>query len=248
MAELFQPGYDFDLAVSAGLISNVSHFSFYGRSLELVTDTLTDVGPLGVDIIPLPDIAGESLEVVSDDPADIGMDINLTLLGPYATSLDPVVVTLNGTTAVPIPGSIARVNHGYNASSTPFAGTVSIQGAGGGTVYAVMLATHQQINQCMHTVPADQLWAIGYTVATMSKGGPQEGSVEFRFNLKHSTFNRWRMVFGFGVQRGGDSAVEWVNKYPDQIPGGVDFKITARASYDGAIASAFCSARQYKNG
>lgn len=245
MVDIFQPGYDVDLAVSAGLISKVSHFAFFGRSLELLTDVLTDISPLGVAEIPLPAIAGESLEIVSDDIADVGMEVNLGLLGPYAEYIAPFSVALNGTTPVLIPGVYSRINSAYNASSTPFAGNVSIRQAGAGTVFGILLATHQQLNQCMHTVPAGKRWAIGYTVGTMSKGGPQEGSVEFRFNLKHSFFTRWRMVFGFGVQRGGDSAVEFNNRYPEQIPGGVDFKVVARASVDGAIASAFCSARQY---
>lgn len=118
-----------------------------------------------------------SLEAVSsganatqDSPTGTGMGaISLTLLNTsYVASI--VTVTLNGTTAVPIPGSWYRVNGGITTtkgSGAPVtratnAGDILIRDAGGGTVRAIMPAGKGILRQAVFTTEA------GYTLQVLS--------------------------------------------------------------------------------
>lgn len=245
MTWLFEPSHDFGLAVGEGLIENMKQYGFFGRSQTLVADTLTDLSALSVNTIPLPSNSGESLEIVSDDITDIGQTIRIRALGPDATESDPVDVTLNGTTAVSIPGSISRINAAFNSGLTAFAGNVSIQQAGAGTVFGIMPASHQQLNNCLFTIPAGYRWYPCYVIAGMNKGGAQEASVEFRLTIKYFASAAWRMPFSFGVQRGGDSQVEFRNQYAETLTGPADVKFVARADADGPIAGCYASGPYY---
>lgn len=233
---------DFKLLVAKGEISKVSHFYMFAKSPALTADTETDLNYLSA-VTPFPAYAGESLEIVSDDVADIGMTIRIWALGPDCTWLDPFDVTLNGTTPVPLPGSLSRVNRVYNAGLTPFAGDLSVQQAGAGTVFGIALAENQQMNQGNYTIQSGVVFYFGTVIGTLVRSSPVEAIGELKLYSKIASGSAWRMVFSFGMQGAGDSIAEFQNHYPDVNTGPVDFKYTATSDTTGTIVSVYTNGR-----
>lgn len=239
----FDAGDAFDIAVGLGLIEGVNQFSTQGFSLELAADIDTDIGlipgivPVGGEAeIPFPDNAGEAMEVVSDDPTDTG-NIEITALGPNGSFLEPIILQLNGITAVPIPGLISRINFGRNLHPAGFNGTINIQGVGGGTIFSNMLETYQSTMQVRYTVPAGKKGLLKTAVGSMRKQGGTDVAVSMLIHVKPFTFDKWYHPFGFGLQRSGATTIKLENAYPDAIIGPFDIGMSANAGAVGIEAA-----------
>lgn len=235
---IFQISDDFPMAVALGLVKNVSAFKVFGVAESLETDIEKDLTNLPVNEIPLPANAGEALEIVSDNIGDTST-ILIRALGPDAEELDPPLfqVVLNGTTPVPIPGLISRINGAGCISDVGFDGTVDIRQAGAGTVFARIEETNQQLNQGLYTIPAGHKWALATLIGTMQKSGGTDTDVVPNVLFKAITQQKWRRAFGFGLQRSGDTSVEFNNKYPESGTGPTDVKISATSSSAGAAVA-----------
>lgn len=241
MGEHFDGDIDPEIAIGLGIIDGVTNWNMFGAFTNLQQDVERDLTWLPVNTIPLPALTGESLEIVSTDPADIGTEIEINALGPGAEYLAPFTVQLNGTTPVPLPDLISRINQADSVDDDGFAGTVNVQGAGGGTVFATLRPEDQQMNQALFTVPAGSKWSVAVLIATMLRSQGTENEVRVSLLFKPCTATKWRRPFSFGAQRSGDSAVDLHNRYPTIASGPVDIKLTAVASVNGTAIAGWCS-------
>jgi hypothetical protein len=235
----FDAKHAFDIAVGLELIEGVNQFSSAGFSNVLDIDVETDIhllpGP-GTQI-PLPNNSGETIEVVSDDPTDTG-PVQIFVLGPDGVFIDPITVSLNGITPVALPGLISRINFARNMHPPGFNGTISIQGSGGGTIFANMLEQFQNTEQSMYTVPANKKGLLKTAVGSMRKQGGVETAVAMLIHVKPFDFDKFYHPFGFGIQRSGTTTVELFNEYPEAINGPFDISVSATATATGPEVSA----------
>tara|TARA_R110000744_G_scaffold191598_1_gene310730 strand:+ start:1241 stop:1987 length:747 start_codon:yes stop_codon:yes gene_type:complete len=241
----FQIQNDFPAAAGLGLVSGVSTYSLFGVVSNLQADVDKDLTKLAVNVIPLPDNAGEALEIVSDDVGDTAM-MEVTALGPDAEYLEPFIVVLNGTTPVPLPGLISRINNLDSVGPDGFDGTVNIQQLGGGTVFITADPADQQSVQALYTVPAGRRWMVGNLIGTMQKSGGADTDAVINVLFKGFTQTKFRRPFGFGLQRSGDTSVEFDNKYPAVALGPVDIKLRAVSSATGANVAGWLSGLTFK--
>lgn len=242
MGEHFSADIDAEIAIGLGTVDGVSNWFMFGAFNNFQQDVERDLTWLPVtSSIPLPAIAGESLEIVSSDAADVGTVIEIDALGPDAVELETFTVELNGTTPVALPGSISRINQADSVDPDGFAGTVTIRGAGGGTAYALMRPEDQQMNQALYTVPTGKKWNVALLIATIqrSQGSDNDARVSVRFKGVNQT--RWRRPFTFGAQRSGNSSVDLHNRYPTMANGPVDIKLSAVSSVNGTSVSGWAS-------
>lgn len=230
---------DVPTAIGLGLIKEVKPYDVFGARSGIVQDVEVDLSRLAADTIPLPSNAGQQLEIVSTDPADNQL-IEFELLGPGAVVIPRFRVNLNGTTPVLLPEPlVSRLNEIENADTTPFAGTVNIQAQGGGTIFGTMRPEDQQMNQAMFTVPAGKKWLVKKLIGTLQRSTGTENDVTLSILFKRFDRTAWRRPFSFGLQRSGDSGVEFENSYPNVTDGPVDIKMTARSTVAGVTASAW---------
>ncbi len=243
----FKPEMDFPVAAALGLVSGVDNYSTFGVASNLAASTPKDLTKLPVTEIPLPANAGEALEIVSDNIGDTAF-IEVSALGPNAEYLEPFTVQLNGTTPVPLPGLISRINGADSVDPVGFDGNVNIQQAGAGTVFATLDPADQQLNQALYTVPAGRNWVVGNLIGTMQKSGGSDTDVVINVLFKAFAQAKYRRAFGFGLQRSGDTSVEFNNKYPSVPEGPVDIKLRAESSSAGASVAGWISGLTFENG
>lgn len=235
----FQILYDPALAIGAGLVNGVHQHNIFGAVVGLVADTEKDITSLPVVSIPLPANAGEALEIVSDDPADTAF-IQIGALGPDGAAMPLITVQLNGTTAVPL-GVLSRINSAASVDLAGFDGDLSIQQAGGGTVFALVLEANQQLNQGQRSVASGKTWAVGNLVGTMQKSLGADTDCVLIVKFKGFSQTKWRRAFGFGLQRSGSTSIEFNNKYPDMNDGPADIKVSAIATVTGTDVAVWMS-------
>jgi len=237
---LFKPEYLPQAAIGLGLVDGVENFSTYGAK-DLTADVQADLTQSTGNIIPFPASAGEALEIVSDDITDTAV-IKLVVLGPGGSRiLLPLEVTLNGTTPVSLPGSISRINHAWTDDDAGFAGNVVIQQAGAGTVFATLTADGQQLNQGRYTIPVNTRAMLGSLIGTMQKSSGGSSSVIITIAFKLITQAKFRRPFGFGLERNGDTSIEFNNRHPDFVYGPTDIKVEALGTTNNNTAAAFFS-------
>lgn len=113
--------------------------------------------------------AATSLEVASSSANDTAAGTGMRTIVVQALTTNYVVVTLtitlNGTTPVPFPQQIYRINRVINGTSGSLgvnAGDITIRDAGGGTVRDLMPAGYGVAKSSAYTVPA------GYTLLIAS--------------------------------------------------------------------------------
>ena len=180
-------GYDFvrdaGVGIVAGEVGTISYIRKFGCNEDIDTTTdpedVWDAG--GLYTFPT---SAAALEVVSTSTNDVnttgtgawkvymeGLD------GSYAVTSE--TVNLNGTTAVATSNSYLRVYRAYITemgidTSEANLGDISIQGSGGGTVYAQINTGFGQTEMAIYTVPAGKtaymtkVWASVFKSAATS--------------------------------------------------------------------------------
>jgi hypothetical protein len=71
----------------------------------------------------------------------------------------------------------------------------------------------------------------------MQKSGGQDTDALVNLRLKGSENLLWQKPFGFGLQRSGDTSIQFENGYPGTIEGPSDLKITLTSSNTGLSAA-----------
>lgn len=236
----FNNHLDPESAIGAGFIERTRHFTIYGTAKGLVQDIESDLSASPTPLA-IPAFAGESLEIVGDaGSVDVGQ-ITILALGPGATLIDPIQVTLNGTTPVALTGLISRINFAFASDDAGIATDVLIRPAGGGATFALVESLRQQTAQALYTVPAGSRWTIGNLVGTMEKSLGTDTDVLFSFLFKPSTAAQWFRPLEFGLQRDGATNIVLDNKHPIAVLGPTDIKLAATASATGADVAGFAS-------
>jgi len=199
--------FNMSLAVVLNLIAGIRPDFFFGHSPATAAQT-TDVWPRG-DIQPtylFPNDSGELLEIVSDNLADTQQ---IKVIGLDETGLDKVeLVTLNGTTAVPLTGLWTAVNSAVNNDSTVFLGQVDIRGDGSTTtnIFAVLLAIDQKTAQGVYKVPSNKVGIVTALLASINKTGGATVTSTFTI-IKRQPNKVFTTDFLVGLQREGVSLI-----------------------------------------
>lgn len=244
MTTSFEPIIAPHLSISGGEIKDVAHFAQFGYNADLSSGVEATVwnGPTPMYIFPSD--TGEVMEIVSDNAADVGMVIGAQALDQDWNEVT-VVVALNGTTPVAIPGTLARINRAINVGPTEFAGQVDIRAAGGGTVYAVMLADDQITTQVVFSVPAGYKALLRTALVTLNKSGGTSVSTIFKY-VRRNFGGVFATGARFGLQKGGSSSqsIEVENVAP--LDPCSDVMLTALADANNTDASARTPLLLYK--
>ena len=133
---------------------------------------------IGATAYPFPTTA-VSLEVLSDDADDDDQDTGawtVQVIG-LDENWEPqtATITLNGTSAVAVPGSWIRVNRAkvLTAGSSGWnEGEITIRRSSGGATQAIIEATRNQTQVALHTVPAGYVgYIIGFNAQVDSGAG-----------------------------------------------------------------------------
>jgi len=220
---------DFAAAAGFGFVDGVKTFNFTGLGTIDTADTDIDLSNLATNIIPLPLNAGESLEIVSSDPADSDTVV-VNLITPNGESVVDVPVILTGTTPVVIPGNFSRINDVTSIGVAGFDGTLTVRQATGGTIFAVVLPQNQQLFQGHYTIPVGKKFLVKALIASMVKATGTETGVKVSLLLKRFDQAKYMLIFGFGLQRSGNSAINFVNDYPESADSPYDIKIQVNAT------------------
>lgn len=244
---VFKSEDEFGIAVGLGLIEGVNGFVLQGYTPPLAADLETDITtvPLtemdqvtvpGQATVYFPSNDGEPMEIVSSNPADTG-NVRIYPLGPGALFVEPIIVTLNGVTPVPLPAEYSRINFMQNIHPAGILGTVTIRAAGGGRTFINMLATYQQSTQARYTIPAGKKGLLKTAIGSMRKQTGTDTAIAIVIRNKPFDFARYYHPFGFGLQRRGTTTVPLADPYPEALSGPVDVSLSATASAAGAEAS-----------
>ena len=173
---------DRELKVAQGKVPNYTIINKFGTN-DNVGTTMVPITRAGVFQTPT---TAQSLEIVSSSSDDSSGGTGARTF--YIQGLDEnwnlqeEIVTMNGTTAVAIPGSWFRVFRGYvvdsgtyaTSSAGSHAGTITVRGSGGGSTWmevgliAGFPAGQSQIG--VYTIPAGKtgyLWVKHFTVSTV---------------------------------------------------------------------------------
>lgn len=241
--ELPQIIYDPAFYVSDGRIEGVEHFAQFGYNSDIDADvesTLWD-GPTAIYVFPSD--TGEAMQLRSTDAGDTQQILIDGLDSDWNPA--PQVVTLNGTTPVPVPVNLARVNRLINIDSTEFAGTVIIERAGGGTQYCLASPVEQISTQVVYSVPNGYKAQLETSLVSLNKSGGADVNVRVRY--KRRPFGG---VFGtgarFGLLRNGTSCVNVMVDGVTPLTPKSDVKMTANPSAGGVDVSARLPFTLYK--
>lgn len=147
-------------AAMRGILPGVRRVVFGGYNQDVDTATVPEDVWYGGGAIPRPS-GNESWEIVSASANDAAAGtgartVSLTTLDVnYAETTQ--TVSLNGTTAVAIPGNCRFINAGRVLTAGSLGeqqGDITIRVAGGGATRAMMAAPDGFLNQAKYTVPA----------------------------------------------------------------------------------------------
>jgi hypothetical protein len=232
----YSRGINFDngplIAVGAGKIPNVKHVNF--QTLGPVNNGLPEVlNPLGITSYVYPSDAGEAVTIRSTDVGDTtivctvqGLDENLE----FATE----VVTLNGTTPVPVPGLWARVNRVTNTGVDMSIGNVLVEG--GGNVYNGFVQEHQISYVGVFSLPADMNAQVLEVLSSMIRDGGGTTATAVNIYTRFIGTNVFFLGFPFGLQREGSASLRFVNAIPGQLNTPIDLEIRAGTGDNGVEA------------
>ena len=227
---------DFNLDIAKGTVYNKSHIHKFGHNGDIAADVKEDVWTAGGTYV-FPSDSGESIECVSDNALDTGISFTIQGLDENFES-QMETVTLNGTTAVAVPGTWTRVFRAYTNDSTEVQGTVSVQAAGGGTVYAQVLAAEQQTQMAIYTIPAGY---EGYLVSFYATANRKRTTGAADVHLMVRDFGK---VFlekeHLGLQVAGQSFIQYRFEVPLKYKAKTDIKLAATPTTGGIdIAAGF---------
>ncbi|MES0329157.1 MAG: hypothetical protein ABUK06_02600, partial [Dehalococcoidales bacterium] len=201
-----------------------------------ITTTEEDLWSAG-GAYAFPSDSGVSLEVVSSDAGDTTQVVTIEGLAGNFTEQSETI-TLNGTTAVVVPGTWTRVNRAFNSNSAVFDGAVSVQAAGAGAVYASLAATHQQTSQAIYTIPAGCTALILDVKGSINRTGATSLAADYFLNVRE--FGKvFRKKWHVGVQKDGNSNVEDNMIIPERVPEKTDIKVSGIAATTDVSGSAW---------
>jgi hypothetical protein len=221
----FSNGMALPISVGLGAIKGMTSLGVSSIKVNPPALTEVDMVPF-TDTYVFPSDSGEAMEIVSDNVGDISF---VNVLGLDENGLDvAIIIQVNGTTPVALPGLWSRINFAFVAAIDA-AGFISVRGAGGGTVYEQIDPVHQRSFKSVYTVPANKRAMVMDLSQSMIKAGGTNSSMLIKFTLRGRGGVFLTQVVT-GLQRDGDSTVTLTNAAPAPIPPLTDIKFTLEGS------------------
>lgn len=183
-----------------------------------------------------PDDIGESLFIVSADPADIGQEITVVGLDENFSSKQQTI-NLNGTTNLALNGSWSRVFRVYNSGSIELAGDISVLNVNG-DIYAYLMPENNQTLMALYTIPAEY---TGYLMKFhCSAQNTSSAAINYTIHLKTREFGkvfRTRKIISCSTNQSDEETL----LFPLELPAKTDiiFQIIGADGNGGAVNADF---------
>ena len=183
-----------------------------------------------------PDDIGESLFIVSADPADIGQEITVVGLDENFSSKQQTI-NLNGATNVALNGSWSRVFRVYNSGSIELAGDISVLNVNG-DIYAYLMPENNQTLMALYTIPAEY---TGYLMKFhCSAQNTSSAAINYTIHLKTREFGkvfRTRKIISCSTNQSDEETL----LFPLELPAKTDiiFQIVGADGNGGAVNADF---------
>lgn len=227
----FAKNDDLSIAIALELVEGMDPVSVIGISDPLAADTETDVSLLGVTTIPLPNNAGQIIQVWSTDAGD-NQQIEVSGLGANGILIDTQTVTLNGVTPVDLPVNMSRINFAQNVSLTPVVGTINI-GVSPATIFCNILPANQRSKQAIYSVSVGYTLIVPTLIASLKRlagGGNQDVAATMQTKIKSFDQSFFYRGIPFDLVRQGSSLGQFIDLFPDAIIGPADIKLSVTAN------------------
>lgn len=229
--DIFNTNDDFNVALALGLIEGMDPVGQSGFSKVLTAGTETDVSLLVADTIPLPNNAGQTIEVWSTNAGDTTQQIKVSGLGANGVLIDPQTITLTGTTSVNLPVPMSRINLVENISNDPTIGDVNVGVQGTpDIIFSECKPGFGRSKQAILSIPVGHTFILPSALASFRRA--TAGAVFVLMTVKSKRFeqNFFYKDLEFEVSQDATSFAQLIDIYPDGITGPADLKMSARAN------------------
>lgn len=233
---------DFQTANMLGLYNGVGAASSFALEENMTADTPVIIGT-GTPTPLLPPDTGVFLELFSPNTDNDGALIVIDVLDVDFMPVTVALAELSGVGPNPllhpdtnIPFLITRVNNARNvgARGTGEVGVdLTIRSVPTpANVYGTITAASQEMQQAIFTVPANVKWAVSSLVTSMRKSIGADTDVLVTL-VGGAVGTVLRRVFSFGLQRSGDTALEFMNSELQGFGSPADLMLEGEASTTG---------------
>jgi hypothetical protein len=245
----------FGFSVAQG---NVPYFSVqraYGTNSAINVGVREDIWSFGGTYV-FPSDAGESLVIKSTNAADTshyikveGLDENFDLTGP-------VIVALNGTTPVALPGLWSRVESIMTVGDTATAGDVLVTDVLDTNTYGHMLQSRQAPSTTITTIPAGHTGYAMVVGGSIGKdaGGTESGVIGLQVRpvvpdgLPGAGTHGPRLTYGtVNLNINGTTMYERVLERPFKVPEKTDLVLYGESSSNGMVFTGYIEIILEKN-
>lgn len=206
-------GYPYRDDVARGKVSGARQAQIEGY-VEGVVNGTKDVSELGVNIIPVPDLAGETMQIVSTSANDTilgtgSRSVFVEYIEPITEQLKNIEVDLNGTTPVTVPVPIAFVSDFYVGKTatldTVSSGDITI--FNGANVYNIIKAGGNKSLTLFRYIPKGKNL---YITSMNVSGNSKEVTMRLRANVSDNLTTTQGFLFrAIGVSADGASDVSF---------------------------------------
>ncbi len=244
----FRNSQDFDTALMMDNIEGVTNASSFALSEGLAANAPFVLGTASATPV-FPDDGGEVIRITN---ADAGNDGALIRVDALDAAFQPVQFD------VPISGvgdflvgdvPLTRVNGARNIADrgNELVADVTLHrpAPNQAEVVATVTAESQESQQAIYTVPAGVKWSVTSLTASMRKSGGTDTDVNLTL-VAAEVGKVFRKVFGFGLQRSGDTTLEFINRGVQGAEGPTDLYLLAESSAAGTDVSARLTVRTAK--
>ena len=205
-------------------VSNENVVNLYGEVTLTTADTERFIGPNSATAVPaFPADTGELIEVASANVGDAG-NVRLEGLGADLCYLEEVIA-LGATSTKPF----ARINKIVWLEETKFLGVISATNVGGLTTFCTADPSAQLTAQAVLSIPKDKEWQVRHVYAAITRDANQAASALISIYLR-PIGRAFTLPFKFSAVTNGSSSTDHPNVVPSQLPGGMDFYVSASAT------------------
>ena len=251
----YNVGDDFQVSASLGLLEGVTGVADYAQQNNVPTSAAEVVGH-GGQFPVLPSDAGETIELVSTDAGNASAIIEIEVLDENFEMRKTAPIEIAGPGTYQVlddetlqPVLVSRINGAVNVGPRGTGEVVAdivIRDTTTQTkIFATLTAQSQEVQQAIRTIPAGHIAVITSLTTSMTKTQGSDGILSLRL-FGGKAGNVFRQVFAFGLQRSGDSSIEFQDLSISKSTGPVDLYLTAVASDAGVDVSARLTATLVK--
>tara|TARA_R100000541_G_scaffold18689_2_gene28548 strand:+ start:1503 stop:2255 length:753 start_codon:yes stop_codon:yes gene_type:complete len=237
---VFNPSDDFQTANMMGMYNGVGAASSFALGVGLAALTPVILGTESA-VPVLPSDTGEVLLLTNGDAGNQGAIIRVDALDAdfQPVQFDVLISGVGDFLVGNIP--LTRVNGARNVADrgNELVADVTIHRPipNAADIVATVTAAAQESQQAIYTVPAGRTWAVTSLVASMRKSGGADTDVSVTL-IGGAVGSVLRRVFSFGLQRSGDTTLEFTNEELQAGSSPVDLMLEVESSAADADVSA----------